>query len=112
MNYLGNLGIRVVMKKGVEMKQKVTSIQNSISHSFSFFLLMCTRNPRRGTSGIPPPLNTIWKNLFITICKSKKVKLISISCGTIPDTDSGIALIFSPQKCSSKHIKNITYSIY
>ena len=68
--------------------------------------------PFHPTRGIPSPLNTIWKNLFITICKSKKVKLISISCGAIPDTDSGLGLIFSPQRCSNKHLKNITYSIY
>ena len=34
MNYLGNLVIRMVMKKGVEMKQNVTSIQSSTSHSY------------------------------------------------------------------------------
>ena len=95
MNYPGNLGIRVVMKKGVEMKQKVTSIAINVHRIFPF----------PPTSWIPPPLNTIWKNLFITICKSKKVKLVSISCGTIPDTDSGLGLIFSSQKCSSKHKK-------
>ena len=68
--------------------------------------------PLHPTSGIPSPLSTIWENLFITICKSKKVKLISIGCGAIPGTDSGLGLIYSPQKCSIKLLKNITYSIY
>ena len=40
---------------------------------------------------------TCSQNLFITVCKSKKVKLISISCGAIPETDSGLRQIFSPQ---------------
>ena len=37
------------------------------------------------------------QNLFITICKSKKVRRISINCGAIPETDSGLGQIFSPQ---------------
>ena len=40
---------------------------------------------------------TYSQNLFITICKSKKVKLMSISCEEIPETDSGLGQIFSPQ---------------
>ena len=40
---------------------------------------------------------TCSQNLFITICKSKKVKRISISCAAIPETDSGLGQIFSQQ---------------
>ena len=40
---------------------------------------------------------TCSQNLFITICKSKKVKRISISCAAIPETDSGLEQIFSQQ---------------
>ena len=35
--------------------------------------------------------------LFITTCKSKKVELISISCGAIPEINSSLGQIFSPQ---------------
>ena len=62
MNYIGNLGIRVVVDKK----------------------LLVLRFPSN-------------QNLFITICKSKKVKLISISCGVISETDSVLGQIFSPQ---------------